>query len=72
MSAREVSPESLAEIHQGLPIATDLDLLKASGKPLPPKELKELNAKVKALEEMSRITNRLRALKHKRPSTKDP
>ena len=48
--------------------AADLARLRNNGKLLTPQELKELNARVKALEEMARIEDWLRALESwKRP-----
>jgi len=53
---------------QGINTAADLARLRNNGKLLTPQELKELNARVKALEEMARIEDRLRALEsRKRP-----
>jgi len=54
---------------QGVTTATDLAKLQAEGKPLTTQELKELNTRVKAFEEMARIEDRLRLLEnHKRTS----
>ena len=48
--------------------AADLARLRDSGKPLTSQELKELNARIKAFEEMARMEDRLRALEsQKRP-----
>jgi hypothetical protein len=55
--------------------AADLARLRDEGRPLSSQELKELNARVKALEEMARLEDRLKALENrKRPrsaATKD-
>jgi hypothetical protein len=55
--------------------AADLARLQDKGRPLSSQELKELNARVKALEEMARLKDYLKALKNqKRPrsvTTKD-
>jgi uncharacterized protein YceH (UPF0502 family) len=46
----------------------DLARLRNNGKPLTPQELKELNARIKAFEEMARMEDQLRALEsRKRP-----
>ena len=46
----------------------NLARLRNNGKPLTPQELKELNARIKAFEEMARMEDRLRALEsRKRP-----
>ena len=42
--------------------AADLAKLRNAGKPLSSQELKELNARIKAFEEMARLEDRLRAL----------
>ena len=48
--------------------AADLAKLRNAGKPLSSQELKELNARIKAFEEMARMEDRLRALEsRKRP-----
>ena len=48
--------------------AADLAKLQNAGKPLSSQELKELNARIKAFEEMARMEDRLRALEsRKRP-----
>jgi hypothetical protein len=44
----------------------DIDRLQAEGTTLTASELKELNAKVKAMEELSRLRERLRALENRR------
>jgi hypothetical protein len=44
----------------------DLDRLQAKGTTLIASELKELNAKVKAIEEIARIRERLRALENRK------
>ena len=48
--------------------ANDLAKLQNDGKPLSTRELKELNARIKAFEEMAKLEDRLRALENrKRP-----
>src|SRR5882757_1187534 len=48
--------------------AADLARLQNEGRPLSSQELKELNTRVKALEEMARLEDRLKALENrKRP-----
>jgi hypothetical protein len=52
--------------------ATDLARLRSEGRLLSSQELKELNARVKALEEMAKLEDRLRALENrKRPRSTD-
>jgi hypothetical protein len=52
--------------------AADLAKLRNAGKPLTSQELKELNARIKAFEEMARLEDRLRALEsRKRPILQD-
>src|SRR6202035_5227819 len=52
--------------------AADLDKLRNAGKPLSSQELKELNARIKAFEEMARMEDRLRALEsRKRPRSQE-
>ena len=46
--------------------AADLTKLRTEGKPLTTQELKELNARVKAFEEMARIEDRLRLLENRK------
>lgn len=46
--------------------AADLARRRAEGKPLTSQELKELSAKVKALEEMARLEDRIRALENRK------
>ena len=47
---------------------TDLAKLRAEGRLLTPQELKELNTRVKALEDMAKLEDRLKALENrKRP-----
>jgi len=54
--------------NRGITTAVELEQLRNEGKTLTPQELKELNARVKALEEMARIEDRLRLLENrKRP-----
>jgi hypothetical protein len=53
---------SYREIHT----VADIDRLQAEGTTLTASELKELNAKVKAMEELSRLRERLRALENRR------
>jgi hypothetical protein len=48
--------------------AADLAKLRNDGKLLTPQELKELNTRVKALEEMARLEDRLRALENRKRS----
>ena len=53
--------------------AAELAQLRNEGKALSPKELKELEARVEAFEEMARIEDRLRTLENrKRPRVDDP
>ena len=52
--------------------AADLAKLRNDGKPLTSQELKELNARIKAFEEMARMEDRLRALENrKRPRSQE-
>ena len=52
--------------------AADLAKLRSDGKPLTSQELKELNARIKAFEEMARLEDRLRALENrKRPRSQE-
>jgi hypothetical protein len=52
--------------------AADLAKLRNAGKPLSSQELKELNARIKAFEEMARMEDRLRALEsRKRPRSQE-
>ena len=52
--------------------AADLVKLRDDGKPLTSQELKELNARIKAFEEMARMEDRLRALENrKRPRSQE-
>ena len=52
--------------------AADLAKLRAEGRLLTPQELKDLNTRVKALEEMARLEDRLKALENrKRPRPYD-
>jgi hypothetical protein len=52
--------------------AADLARLQNDGKPLMSQELKELNARIKAFEEMARMEDRLRALEsRKRPRSQE-
>jgi hypothetical protein len=52
--------------------AADLAKLRNAGKPLSSQELKELNARIKAFEEMARLEDRLRALEsRKRPRSQE-
>jgi hypothetical protein len=46
--------------------AADLAKLRAEGKPLTSQELKELNARIKAFEEMARMEDRLRLLESRK------
>ena len=46
--------------------AADLAKLRAEGKPLTSQELKELNARIKAFEEMARMEDRLRLLENRK------
>src|SRR6266487_3538360 len=46
--------------------AADLAKLRTEGKPLTSQELKELNARIKAFEEMARIEDRLRLLENRK------
>jgi single-stranded DNA-specific DHH superfamily exonuclease len=48
--------------------AADLARLRDEGRPLSSQELKELNTRVKALEEMARLEDRLRALENRKRS----
>jgi hypothetical protein len=50
----------------GITTADDLAKLRAEGKPLTLQELKDLNTKVKAYEEMARIEDRLRTLEDRK------
>src|SRR5436190_8932360 len=52
--------------------AADLAKLRNDGKPLTPQELKELSAKIKALEEMARLEDRLRALENRKRPRSEP
>ena len=53
--------------------AADLAKLRDEGRALNPQELKELNTRVQALEEMAKLEDRLKALeKRKRPRSRDP
>ena len=53
--------------------AADLAKLQDEGRALNPQELKELNTRVQALEEMAKLEDRLKALeKRKRPRSRDP
>jgi len=52
--------------------AADLARLRNEGKTLTPQELKELSARIKALEEMAKMEDRLRALEsRKRPRSQE-
>ena len=52
--------------------AADLAKLRNAGKPLSSQELKDLNARIKAFEEMARLEDRLRALEsRKRPRSQE-
>src|SRR6202035_305716 len=52
--------------------AADLAKLRNAGKPLSSQELKELNARIKAFEEMARMEDQLRALEsRKRPRSQE-
>ena len=52
--------------------AADLAKLRAEGRLLTPQELKELNTRVKALEDMAKLEDRLKALENrKRPRPHD-
>ena len=46
--------------------AADLAKLRAEGKPLTSQELKDLNARIKAFEEMVRMEDRLRLLENRK------
>jgi hypothetical protein len=46
--------------------AADLAKLRAEGKPLTSQELKDLNARIKAFEEMARMEDRLRLLENRK------
>jgi hypothetical protein len=50
------------------PTAADLARLRADGKPLTGQERKELNARIKALEDMAQMEDRLRALENRKRS----
>src|SRR5439155_14622572 len=59
-----------SENSQEMITAADLAKLRDNGKTLTPQELKELNTRIKALEEMACMEDRLRALEsRKRPRT---
>ena len=63
-NASTTSDNSTREVNT----AADLAKLRNAGKPLSSQELKELNARIKAFEEMARMEDRLRALEsRKRP-----
>ena len=52
--------------------AADLAKLRNAGKPLSSQELKDLNARIKAFEEMAKMEDRLRALEtRKRPRSQE-
>jgi hypothetical protein len=51
-----------------VPTAADLARLRAEGKPLASQERKELNTRIKALEEMAQMEDRLRALENRKRS----
>jgi hypothetical protein len=58
--------------NQEVNTAADLARLRNNGKPLTSQELKELNARIKAFEEMARMEDRLRALEsRKRPRSQE-
>ena len=59
---------STSDSGQEIYTAADLARLRNSGKPLTLQEMKELNTRIKAFEEMARMEDRLRALEsRKRP-----
>ena len=63
-NATTTSDNSSQEINT----AADLAKLRNAGKPLSSQEIKELNARIKAFEEMAQMEDRLRALENrKRP-----
>jgi hypothetical protein len=62
--AASATPSGTMEI----PTAADLARLRADGKPLTGQERKELNAQIKALEEMAQMEDRLRALENRKRS----
>jgi hypothetical protein len=51
MATRAVSTESTGSTVQDLPTSQDLARLRSAGKIMSPQELKELTARIKALEE---------------------
>ena len=68
MSDRAVSTDSTRSIPRDLPTSMDLAQLRHTGKTLSPQELKKLAARVRTLEEMARLEDRLKALEDRTPS----
>ena len=67
-NATTTSDNSSQEINT----AADLAKLRNAGKPLSSQEIKELNARIKAFEEIARMEDRLRALENrKRPKSQE-
>ena len=62
--AASTTPSSTMEV----PTAADLARLRAEGKPLTGQERKDLNAQIKALEEMAQMEDRLQALENRKRS----
>src|SRR5277367_3443450 len=64
MSGQAASPTPSSTME--VTTAADLARLRAEGKPLTSQELKELNTRIKAFEEMARMEDRLRLLENRK------
>ena len=61
----DLTDSSNTTSNKGITTAVELEQLRNEGKTLTLQELKELNTRVKALEEMARIEDRLRLLENR-------
>jgi Zinc knuckle len=68
MSHRAASIDSVESTTRTLPTSQDIARLRSTGRSMKPQELKELLTKVKALEEMARLEDRLRVLENRKRS----
>lgn len=68
MATRAASIESTGSAVQELPTSQEIARLRSAGRAMAPQELKELTAKVKALEDMARLEDRLKALENRKRS----